>query len=61
MTCGSIPPIKPLYDHFFGSKKHHRGGYMPYDDSDRSCELKFDSRVKETPRSLSEGIELEPL
>ncbi|KAK0515842.1 hypothetical protein JMJ35_001876 [Cladonia borealis] len=61
MTCGSIPPIKSLYDHFFGSKKHHRTGYTPYNDSDRSRELKFNSKVKETPRRLSEGVELEPL
>ena len=61
MTCGSIPPIKPLYDRLFGSRKHSRGGYTPYDDSDRSRELKFNSKLKGTPRRLSEGLELEPL
>ena len=29
IVCGNVPPMKPLYDHMFGSKKGTRWGNTP--------------------------------
>jgi hypothetical protein len=30
IVCGSIPPIRPLYEYIFGGKRHARTGYSQH-------------------------------
>ena len=57
MVCGSIPPIKPLYDFIFDSKSHRHRGYAPHGSYERSYELGGKVKVTEYGSNQSSASE----
>ena len=53
MICGSIPPIKPLYDFVFDSKRPRHRGYVPQGPYERSYELRGENKVIESGSNQS--------
>ena len=51
MTCGSIPPIKPLYDYVINAERHRPRGYSPQGPYERSYELKHGNNTIESESS----------
>ena len=57
MTCGSIPPIKPLYDFLVDSKRHRHRGYASHGSYEQSYELNGKTKVTESGSNRSNASE----